>query len=81
MGIVKKKIKPFFSKYSKYIKSSIFDQHNFLFRCIAALEELNELAIVPFMVKKQPDIVTTVRRLRKYIGPHSFNTWADNDAK
>jgi len=33
------------------------------------------------MLKKQPDIVTTVRRLRKYIGPHKFNTWTDKDAK
>ncbi len=30
-------------------------------RCISALEELNELSLVPFMLKKQPDIVTTIR--------------------
>lgn len=63
------------------VKSSLHLERPSPERCIAALEELNELAIVPFMLKKQPDIVTTVRRLRKYIGPHSFNTWADNDAK
>ena len=27
------------------------------------------LAIKPLMLKKQPDIVTTVRKMRKYIGP------------
>ena len=30
-------------------------------RCITALDELNELAVVPLMLKKQPDIVTTIR--------------------
>ncbi len=30
-------------------------------RCISALEELNELTLAPFMLKKQPDIVTTIR--------------------
>ena len=30
-------------------------------RCISALEELDELAVVPLMLKKQPDIVTTIR--------------------
>jgi len=63
------------------VKSSLHLERPSPERCISALEELNELAIVPFMLKKQPDIVTTVRRLRKYIGPHSFNTWADVDAK
>ena len=30
-------------------------------RCIQALDELNELALTPLMLKKQPDIVTTIR--------------------
>ena len=30
-------------------------------RCITALDELNELAVAPLMLKKQPDIVTTIR--------------------
>ena len=29
--------------------------------CISALDELNELALAPLMLKKQPDIVTTIR--------------------
>ena len=29
--------------------------------CINALDELNELALAPLMLKKQPDIVTTIR--------------------
>ena len=30
-------------------------------RCISALEELSELEVAPLMLKKQPDIVTTIR--------------------
>ena len=37
------------------------DHNNCLDRCITALEELGELAVVPLMLKKQPDIVTTIR--------------------
>ena len=29
--------------------------------CIKSLDELNELALTPLMLKKQPDIVTTIR--------------------
>jgi len=50
-------------------------------RCISALEELGELAVVPLMLKKQPDIVTTIRRLRKYIGPQSYCNWPDVEAR
>jgi len=50
-------------------------------RCITALDELNELAVAPLMLKKQPDIVTTIRRLRKYIGPQSYCNWPDKDAR
>jgi len=50
-------------------------------RCITALDELNELAVAPLMLKKQPDIVTTIRRLRKYIGPQSYCNWPDKEAR
>merc|ERR1719166_366336 len=49
--------------------------------CISALDELNELALAPLMLKKQPDIVTTIRRLRKYIGPQDYSSWQDKKAK
>ena len=60
------------------------------------MEELGELAVVPLMLKKQPDIVTTIRfelinlcfpklfcfrRLRKYIGPQSYCNWPDVEAR
>merc|ERR550519_555290 len=49
--------------------------------CINALDELNEMAIVPLMLKKQPDIVTTIRRLRKYVGPQEYLNWPDKVAR
>jgi len=63
------------------VKSSLHIDKPSAERCITALEQLNELPIVPFMLKKQPDIVTTIRRLRKYIGPKGFSSWTDKEAK
>jgi len=63
------------------VKSSLHLERPSPDRCITALEALNEMSLAPFMLKKQPDIVTTVRRLRKYIGPHSFNSWPDKEAR
>lgn len=63
------------------VKSSLHLERPSPDRCISALEELNELKLAPFMLKKQPDIVTTVRRLRKYIGPQAFNNWPDQEAR
>jgi len=50
-------------------------------RCIQALEELGDLGIAPLMLKKQPDIVSTVKRLRKYVGPHGYRSWIDEEAR
>ena len=44
----------------------------YILRCIQALDELQELGIAPLMLKKQPDIVTTVKRISKYVGPNDF---------
>ena len=38
-------------------------------KCVLALEELESLPIAKLMLKKQPDIVCTVEKLRKYVGP------------
>jgi len=55
--------------------------------CITALVELGQLDIKPLMIKKQPDIVTTIRRLRKYVGPRKyvglqkFVNWPDKELR
>merc|ERR1711872_979384 len=51
------------------VKSSLHLERPSPDRCITALEALNEMTLAPFM------------RLRKYIGPHSFNTWPDKEAR
>ena len=38
-------------------------------KCLEHLDELLTMPVAPLMFKKQPDIVTTIRKLRKYIGP------------
>ncbi|XP_014247546.1 PC4 and SFRS1-interacting protein-like [Cimex lectularius] len=37
-------------------------------KCIASLDNLDKLAINSLMLKKHPDIVTTVKKVRKYVG-------------
>merc|ERR1711874_71851 len=48
-------------------------------KCIAALDELETITVTPLVLKKQPDIFTTIRRLRKYIGPHEMAGWTRNE--
>ena len=38
-------------------------------RCLKLADEIKEMAITPLMLKKHPDIVTTVRKMRRYVGP------------
>ena len=43
------------------VKTSLHLEKPVAEQCITALDELNELALAPLMLKKQPDIVTTIR--------------------
>jgi len=63
------------------VKTSLHMERPVADQCINALDELNELSLAPLMLKKQPDIVTTIRRLRRYIGPQDYRGWQDNTAK
>merc|ERR1711874_667383 len=63
------------------VKTSLHLETPVAEECISALDELNELALAPLMLKKQPDIVTTIKRLRRYIGPQNYSSWADKTAK
>merc|ERR1719510_1637555 len=51
------------------IKTSVHYEHPKMPKCLDLLGELYQMPITPLMLKKQPDIVTTLRKLRKYIGP------------
>jgi len=63
------------------VKTSLHMERPMPENCISALDELNELALAPLMLKKQPDVVTTIRRLRKYIGPQDYVNWPDKSKR
>jgi len=51
------------------LKMALHHEKPDLKRCITISEEVQKLAIVPLMLKKHPEIVATIRRMRKYVGP------------
>ena len=53
------------------IKKSLHFERPDMAKCLAALDKLDKVSLSPLMLKKQPDIVTTVRRIRKYVGPQA----------
>ncbi len=38
-------------------------------KCLDALDKFDLVTLTPLMLKKQPDFVTTIRKIRKYVGP------------
>jgi len=63
------------------VKTSLSQKRPSPDRCIQALDEIQALGILPLMLKKQPAIVTTIRRSRKYVGPVDFREWENEDLK
>jgi len=51
------------------IRTSLSASNPQIPRCVAHLTALLSLPLTPLMVKKQPEVVETLRRLRKYLGP------------
>ena len=51
------------------LKMSLHHLKPDLKRCLTICDEVKKLAIVPLMLKKHPEIVATIRRMRKYVGP------------
>ena len=51
------------------LKMSLHHLKPDLKRCLTICDEVQKLAIVPLMLKKHPEIVATIRRMRKYVGP------------
>ncbi len=58
------------------IKKSLHFEAPDMPRCLKVLEDLDSLVLAPLMLKKQPDIITTVRKLRKYVGPQAASNHA-----
>lgn len=54
------------------IKKSLHFENPDMAKCLELLAELYCLGVAPLMLKKQPDIVTTIRKLMKYVGPSNM---------
>ena len=51
------------------IRSALHHEEPDMARSLVLISELHSLAIQPLMLKKLPNIVMTLRKVRKYIGP------------
>ena len=51
------------------IRSALHHEEPDMARSLILISELHSLAIQPLMLKKLPNIVMTLRKVRKYIGP------------
>ena len=51
------------------IRSALHHEEPAMPRSISLISELQQRAIQPLMLKKIPNIVMTLRKVRKYIGP------------
>ena len=61
------------------IKTALHYQRPNMSKCLEHLDALLDLQVAPLMFKKQPDIVTTIRKLRKYIGPEDYPANKDTE--
>lgn len=52
-----------------YLKKSVHYESPDMEMALKHLQQLETLAIAPLMLKKQPEIVTTIQMLRNYVGP------------
>jgi len=48
-------------------------------KCVSLLDDLATLDVHALMLKKQPDIVTTVRKLRRYVGPEDLTGYTPEE--
>ncbi len=51
------------------VKQALHFQRPNMQRCLEHLNDLQKLSVTPLMLKKQPTILATLRKVRKYQGP------------
>ncbi|KAK9506856.1 hypothetical protein O3M35_008715 [Rhynocoris fuscipes] len=59
------------------IKSALNLQKAHPEKCLVLLDKLSELKITPLMLKKHPDLVHTIKKMRKYVG--NVHRWNMNE--
>jgi len=61
------------------IKTALNSSNPQMSKCCELLTELMQLSIEPLMLLKQPDIILTIRKLRKYVGPADTSDYTEAD--
>merc|ERR1712029_1085236 len=61
------------------IKTALNSSNPQMTKCCELLTELMQLSIEPLMLLKQPDIILTIRKLRKYVGPADTSDYTEAD--
>lgn len=61
------------------IKMALNNSNPQMTKCCDLLTELLQTNVEPLMLLKQPDIILTIRKLRKYVGPADQTDYTDGD--
>lgn len=61
------------------IKIALSNSNPQMNKCCDLLTELLQMAVEPLMLIKQPDILLTIRKLRKYVGPADQTDYTEAD--
>eukprot|EP00090_Calanus_glacialis_P002285 TRINITY_DN11706_c0_g1_i2.p1 TRINITY_DN11706_c0_g1~~TRINITY_DN11706_c0_g1_i2.p1 ORF type:complete len:459 (-),score=180.96 TRINITY_DN11706_c0_g1_i2:100-1476(-) len=63
------------------MKSALNCSNPQISKCCQLLTDVFDLEIQPLMLKKQPDIVLTIRKLRKYVGPQDQSGYSEQERR
>jgi len=63
------------------IKSALNNSNPQISKCCQLINDVIALKVEPLMLKKQPDIVLTMRKLRKYLGPEDQTGYSESEKK
>ena len=61
------------------IKTTLNNSNPQINRCCELLTELLQMSLEPLHLIKQPDILLTIRKLRKYVGPADKSNYTEAD--
>jgi len=63
------------------MKNALNSSNPQISKCCQLLTEVFDLDVEPLMLKKQPEIVMTIRKLRKYVGPQDQSGYSQQERK
>jgi len=65
----------------KSLKSALNNSNPQILKCCELLTEVLDMDIQPLMLKKQPHVVNTIRKLKRYAGPQDQSGYNDQEKK